>query len=80
MVVAGRRKIESEAHSVNLSEKEKEIILALADCDMNPTAVSRMLYMHRNTVLYHLQKIADKTSLEPKKFYDLVKLVEMASA
>lgn len=58
------------------SDIEREIILALADCDINPAAAARKLYLSRNTVLYHLEKVEDRTGLNARRFYDLVKLVE----
>ena len=61
-----------------LDAKKKEIILTLAECNMNVTEVSRRKYFHRNTVEYHCKQIRKKTGLNPQNFYDLVKLVEMA--
>ena len=61
-----------------LTERNKEIILALAECNMNQSEVSRVKYLHINTVIFHIQKIRENTGLDPKNFYDLIKLVEMA--
>lgn len=33
---------------------------------------------HRNTVLYHLDKVKRQTGLDPRRFYDLVELVKIA--
>ena len=61
-----------------LEEKEMEIILALAESGMNPTEASRRIFVHRNTICYHIRKILQKTGLDPRDFYDLGKLVRMA--
>lgn len=45
---------------------------------MNVGEVSRQLFMHRNTVTYHLDKVKRQTGLDPRRFYDLVELVKMA--
>lgn len=60
-----------------MTEKDKEIIIALADCNMNENKVARRLYIHRNSVVYRSSCVKKKTGLDPEKFYDLAKLVEM---
>lgn len=45
---------------------------------MNIGEVSRQLFMHRNTVTYHLDKVKRQTGLDPRRFYDLIELVKMA--
>lgn len=45
---------------------------------MNVTDVARAIFTHRNTVLYHLNKVKQQTGLDPRRFYDLVELVKMA--
>ena len=57
-----------------MTERDKEIIIALADCNMNESEVARRLYLHRNGVVYHLNSVKKKTGLDPTNFYDLVKL------
>ena len=46
--------------------------------NMNVTDVARAIFAHRNTVLYHLNKVKQQTGLDPRRFYDLVELVRMA--
>lgn len=55
-----------------------QIILALADNNMNESEAARVLFMHRNNVVYHIGKVKKLTGLDPTVFYDLVKLVQMA--
>ena len=59
----------------NLTLVELEILQAFADNDMSIARTSRFLYIHRNTITYHLRMIKERTGLDPRNFYDLVKLV-----
>lgn len=52
-------------------------IRAMADADMNVAEAARLLYMHRGTVVYRLKQIHKETGLDPYRFHDLVKLLEM---
>jgi carbohydrate diacid regulator len=61
---------------MRMDKRDVEIILALADNNMNETQTARDLYMHRNTVIYRLRKVKKLTGLDPMNFYDLCKLVE----
>ncbi len=63
---------------VELNEFEKKLVTALADNDMNESEVAREFYMHRNTVIYHLEKLKQKTGIDPRSFYGLMELVQMA--
>ena len=57
-----------------LTEQELKIIKTLADCNMNVQKTSNKMNYHRNTIVYHLQKIENETGLNPMNFHDLVKL------
>lgn len=59
-----------------LTECDKKIIRTLAKCSLNVSDVSRELYMHRNTVVYHIEKIERVTDLNPLNFYDLTELLK----
>ncbi len=61
---------------MELTDVELEIIQAMADLSLNVTAVSKRVYKHRNTVLFHLRRIRKKTGLDPRKFYDLAELLK----
>lgn len=62
-----------------MTDKEKQIILHLCEYDMNVSQVSRAIGLHRNSVMWHIEKIKQRTKLDPLRFYDLVKLREMVS-
>lgn len=54
---------------------DKEIIKGMADNNMNMNAVAKNLYVHRNTVEYHIEKVKRETGLNARKFYDLAELL-----
>ena len=60
-----------------ISDTDREVILALAEHDLNETQVSRVLFMCRKNVDYHEDRIKQITGLNPRRFYDLCKLVQM---
>ena len=60
-----------------LTEKEIEIIDSMCKCNLNKTKVSEDLYTCRTNVIYHLEKIKEKTGLDPNSFYDLVELKKL---
>ena len=59
-----------------MTERQTEVILTLADCNMNTYETARRLYLHRTCVSYHISRIKEITGLNPLNFYDLIKLVE----
>lgn len=59
-----------------MDERDARIILALAENNMNVAQTANSLFMHRNTVLYHIMKIYKTTGLDATKFYDLCELVK----
>ena len=60
-----------------LTDDDIRVVLAYADNNMKATEAGRKLFLHENTVKYHLDAVEKKTGLSPRKFYDLIKLVEM---
>lgn len=61
-----------------MTKIDARIVAAMADCNLRPSEVARREYMHRNTVLYHLDKVKRETGLDATHFYDLLKLLEIA--
>ena len=55
----------------------RDVILAMAENDMKIAAVARAMHYHRNSLIYHLEKIEKLYHLDPTNFYDLCKLLEM---
>lgn len=58
-----------------MTPTRRNIILALADSAMNPTAAARKLFYNHTTVRYHIGIIKRITGLDPMNFYDLCELV-----
>lgn len=61
-----------------MTEHQSEIIKSFADCNMNISATAVIMNYHRNSILYHMEKIRKETGLNPRNFHDLVKLLENA--
>lgn len=62
-----------------MTAKQAEIILAYAECNMNTVAAGRKVYMSEGSFSYHLTQIRKQTGLNPKRFYDLCRLVGIAT-
>ena len=62
---------------LKLSDVQKETIRAYAECDMSATKTAKYMYMCLNGVNYNLKEIKKKTQLDPKRFYDLIKLLKV---
>lgn len=63
---------------MELSRRRREVILALAENDMNAAKTAREIYLSVSCVQYHIGEIRRETGLDPRRFYDLVRLVNMA--
>lgn len=63
-----------------LDERDYRIILSFAKNSMREPETSWDLDVHRNTITYRIRKIKALTGLDPREFYDLIKLVDMAKS
>lgn len=61
-----------------MNKIEREVIIALADNRLNLTDAAAALYKNRNTLIFHVKKIQEKTGLYARDFHDMCKLYEMA--
>lgn len=61
-----------------MTERQREIVLGYAECSMNAVETGRKLYLSCVTVGYHLNQIKKTTGIDPRSFYGLCKLVQMA--
>lgn len=59
-----------------LDDLDAEVIKALANNRMNAAETARQLFMHRNSVGYHISKVKKQIGLDPRDFFDLHKLLE----
>ena len=63
-----------------MTEKQAKIIVAMAQNDLNMAKTSRATFYHFQNVRYHVNEIEKKTGLDPRKFYDMLKLLPEAEA
>ena len=52
-----------------------ETLWAYCACDLNARRAAERLFVHPNTVLYRLERITEKTNLDPRRASDLLDLV-----
>lgn len=60
-----------------LSTIDLEVLKAYMDANMVCTEAAKSLYMSSSNIDYHLNQIKHYSGLNPKNFYDLVKLMEV---
>jgi len=60
-----------------LTKEDKNVILAFAENDMTDSKTALAMSYHRNTIKYHIARVEEKTGLNPRRFYDLIKLVSL---
>lgn len=61
-----------------LTNQQKAIIRSMADHDMKVRRVAADLNYRDTTITYHCQKMKRVFGLDPRKFWDLVDLLDMA--
>ena len=64
----------------NLTDIQKELLIEFANNNMNVSKTARQQFMHRNTVVYHLEKVKTQTGLNPFNFFDLVRLLKLCAS
>lgn len=62
-----------------MTKTQAEIIVKLAKNNINAAATAREMFMHRNTVDYHIRMVYRNTGLNPLNFYDLTALLREAT-
>lgn len=48
-----------------MNKEDAHIVVAMANHNMNVTDVARAIFTHRNTVLYHLNKVKQRDRVRP---------------
>lgn len=61
-----------------MTKLEAEIIVGLADNRLSLTQTGQKLYMHRNSIAYHVRKIYLTTGKNPLDFHDMCALLPVA--
>lgn len=59
-----------------MTAQDKEILVAFAENGMKCSRTADAVFLHHNSVEYHLRKIKKETGLDPRNLYDLIKLLE----
>lgn len=59
---------------------DAEVILRLSENGLVVSETARKMFMHRNTVMYHIRKIRRETGKDPCDFYDMCYLLPKAKA
>ena len=60
-----------------LSQTDIDIIRSLAKNGLNRSSASRELHYANQTVAYHVDRIKEVTGMDPRDFYDMIKLLKM---
>ena len=63
----------NKMHS-RLNEEELQMVTRFLEKDLNISETARELYLHRNTLVYHLEKLQKKTGLDIRHFDDAMRL------
>lgn len=58
----------------NLREKERRYLMAYFEHNLSLQGAAASLFIHKNTLTYHLQKIKNATGYDPHRFKDAVAL------
>lgn len=61
-----------------MTKHQAQLIVALADNDLNVCRTAEAVIYHRNTLNYHYQVIKKETGLDPHRFHDMCKLLRRA--
>lgn len=59
---------------------QAELIVRLSEHGLDVAPTARVLYMHPNTLKYHIRKIKRETGKNPRDFYDMCALLAEAKA
>ena len=60
-----------------LSEEDCELIKNFAECDLHTVRVARKMHYTHGSISYRTRRIKEKTGLDPRSFYDMIKLLEI---
>lgn len=72
-----RKKEVAKEQPKELSDLDRQVIIALASSNMNRSSAGRKLNFVRKTIEYHESRVKQITGLDPSNFFDLHKLVQM---
>lgn len=61
-----------------MTPEDAKLILTYADSNMNASATGRRIYMSSSAISNHFDKIELETGKDPRCFWELVQLAEVA--
>ena len=61
-----------------MTQIRAEVILRLAENGLDITPTGKAMFLHPNTVKYHIHKIQKETGKNPRDFYDMCYLLPLA--
>jgi hypothetical protein len=73
-VSAIREKLAALVPAISLSAEQLETLETFFAQQLNVSETARQLFLHRNTLLYRLDKLTEQTGLDPRRFDDAVLL------
>lgn len=65
---------------IEILPEDRAILEALASNGIRIGATARQCYMHRNSVIYRVNRLKKRTGLDAMDFYDLQKLLGLTEA
>lgn len=60
-----------------MEDRDRKLLKAYAENNMSMKKTSGAVYLHYNSIRYRFRLIQQETGLDARKFWDLVKLLEM---
>ena len=70
--------MKDKKYSTGLTRMNAECVLAYAKHNMKSGQAAKEMYCATGTVDYNISLVHHRTGLDPKRFYDLVKLIPIA--
>lgn len=61
-----------------MTESDARIVVAFARCNMNINQTAKATHYHRHSIANHFENIRYNTGLDPRNFFDLGELYEIA--
>ena len=61
---------------MNLTEDDIVILRTYANCSMNAARTAACLKYSSNAVFYHLNRVEEKTRIDPRTFWGLTELLK----
>jgi DNA-binding PucR family transcriptional regulator len=69
-----RRSLRAVIPDINLTREQTETLDAFFTFHLNISETARYLFLHRNTLLYRLDKLKEQTGLDPRQLADAMLL------